>query len=253
VAGNYTGVSSQNASIQFTVSGAILDLLVVGEIDTTCTPGNWEYYLYGNVAGGLALDTAGKTHGSVAITTTNGNTGTLVVDATVDNAGRASGTMSLTMNVGGTGGPYSCSSGTISWTAGTGAAAPPAPQHAKPGHYVGTTAQGAAFVFDIVPSGSILLMNNLSFPELDEDCDPGQVHVAIYDFAFNGFLVDAAGNLRIHYETQETDFSRTFSVLGTVDANGHASGTINDQEAFPYGGTNWTCATRAVSWTASLQ
>jgi hypothetical protein len=138
--------------------------------------------------------------------------------------------------------------------AGTGAAARPAPQHAKPGHYVGTTAQGARIVFDIAPSGGLLVMNNLTFPELDEDCDPGQVHLALKDFNFSGssFLVDAAGSMRAVYRSNEPDFTRTFTVTGSIGPNGQASGTINDQAAFPYGGTNWSCSSGSVSWTASL-
>jgi hypothetical protein len=251
--GSYTGVSAQNASVQFDLSGDTLGTLTLGEIDTTCTPGGWENALYGSFSVGESLDASGKLHASIPVTTTSGSTGTLVVDITADASGKATGALSLTLTVGGTGGPYSCTSGAVTLTAGTGASAPAAPQHAKPGHYVGTTAQGAAFVFDVAASGTILLMNNLTFPELDEDCDPGQVPIAIKNFHFSNFLVDAAGNLRILYQTASPDFTETFAILGSIDASGHASGTINDKAAFPYGGTNWSCASGSVSWTASLQ
>jgi hypothetical protein len=251
--GTYTGVTGQNASVQFDLAGDTLGSLTLSEVDVTCNPGGWESALYGTFSVGESLDTSGKLHASIPVTTSSGNTGTLVVDITVDAAGKASGSLTLTMTIGGTGGPYACTSGAVALNAGTGASAPPAPQHAKPGHYVGTTAQGAAFVFDVAPSGTLLLMNNLTFPELDEDCDPGQVSVALKDFHFSNFLVDAAGNLRIVSQVQDPDFTETFAILGSIDANGHASGTISDKAAFPYGGTNWTCASGSVSWTASLQ
>jgi hypothetical protein len=255
ISGTYTGVSAQNASLQFDLHDGTLGSMTVGEIDSTCNPGGWEYALFGTFPVGRSLDDAGKLHASIPVQTSSGDSGTLVVDVTVDTTGRATGSLVLTMNVNDTGGPYTCSSGTVAWNAGTGASAPPAPQHAKPGHYAGTTAQGAAFVFDVAASGSVLVMKNLTFPELDEDCDPGQVHVALKDFNFSGssFFIDAAGSMRAFYRASDADFSRTFSITGSIGSNGQASGTINDQEAFPYGGTNWTCASGAVGWSATLQ
>jgi hypothetical protein len=107
----------------------------------------------------------------------------------------------------------------------------------------------------VAASGSVLVMNNLTFPELDEDCDPGQVHLALKNFNFSGssFLIDAAGSMRASYRSSDAAFSRTFSITGSIGSNGQASGTINDQAAFPYGGTNWTCASGSVGWSATLQ
>ena len=229
--------------------------MTVGEIDATCNPGGWEYALYGTFSIGGSLDAAGKLPRlDSARTTTSGSTGTLVVDITADTTGKATGALALTMTVGGTGGPYAC-------TSGGGVTSPPAPvrprrlRRSTPSRATtsGTTAQGAAFVFDVAASGTVLLMNNLTFPELDEDCDPGQVPIAIKNFHFgSNFLVDAAGHLR-------TSTRRGRRLHGDVrdprpiDANGQASGTINDKAAFPYGGTNWSCASGSVGWTASLQ
>jgi hypothetical protein len=255
MAGSYTGVSSQNASIQFTVSGSQLQTLVFGEIDGTCSPGGWEYAIYGDLGDTLTIDAAGKVHASIPVTTTSGNTGSVAFDATVDASGRATGSYTLTITVGGTGGPYACSSGAVTWTGGTGAAAPPPPQHAKPGHYAGTTSQGAAFLFDVAPSGSILMMTQLTFPELDEDCDPGQIHLAFTGFRFVNLLVDAAGNVREleRYDDDSTGFHETFSIVGAIDTSGHASGTINDAWTLPQGGTTYTCGSGPVTWTATQQ
>jgi hypothetical protein len=254
-AGAYSGVSAQNASLRFTVAGTQLTGLTFDELDATCTPGGDEFLLQVQLSGTVTLDTTGRGHAVVPVTTTAGDSGTVTFDVTIDTSGRATGSVALTITVAGAGGPYACSSGAIAWTGGTGAGAPAAPQHARQGHYVGTTAQGAAFVFDVKPSGPFLAMTDLTFPELDEDCDPGQIHLAFKEFHFSLLYVDARGNMRatLRFDDDASGFHEVFALAGAIDATGRASGTITDSWTFPSGGTTYTCGSGPVAWSATAQ
>jgi hypothetical protein len=259
--GHYSGATAQNAAISFdiaVVSGKIvLRGITVPELDETCEPGGGTI-AFSVAFGAFALhpDAKGRVHTRVSFDRGNAGRGTFALDATVTTAGHATGTLTDTELLNANGQTYACSSGSLSWTAGTGAAAVPLAPRPQPGHYHGTTSQGASIDLDVVSSGGVLYAQSLSLVEVDESCSPGQVPVALYNVSFGAapMLVDGRG--RLHFVFQQDPSSsldtsaRTFTIDASFDRAGHVFGTLVDHQVIPQDGGALTCDTGQVSWNA---
>jgi hypothetical protein len=261
--GHYSGATVQNAAISFdvvVVSGAVVVRgITVPEMDETCTPGGGAIAF--SVAFGtypLSPDAKGRVHTSLKFDRGDAGRGTFTLDAVVTAAGKASGTLTDTELLNANGQTYSCSTGTLAWTAGTGAAAVALAPRAAPGHYHGTTSQGASIDFDVVSSGGVLYAQGLSLVEIDESCAPGQIPVALYDVSFGDapMLVDGHGRLHVVFQQPASTLdpsSRVFALDATVDTAGHATGTLADHQVVAVDAAMLTCDSGQVSWNALRQ
>jgi hypothetical protein len=262
--GHYSGATAQNAAIAFdvaVVSGKlVLRGITVPELDETCDPGGGAVAF--NVAFGpyaLYPNAKGHVHTSVSFDRGNAGRGTFVLDATVTRSGHASGTLTDTESLNANGQTYACTTGTVAWTAGNGGAAVAVAPRAEPGHYHGTTSQGASVDFDLVSNGGVLYAQGFSVVEVDETCSPGQVSVALYNLSFGAspMLVDGRG--RMHFVYQQVPASsldmtaRTFALDAAFDAGGHAFGTMTDHQVVDEDTGPLTCDTGQVTWNAVRQ
>jgi hypothetical protein len=252
--GSYRAVTTQNATLTFDVvasdGGVALARVALAEIDETCQPGGWQWITSITLNGQVKVTAAGRFQLAIPVNY-DGGKGTLTLTGIIDSLGRASGTITNSAAITSGGRSFSCDSGTVGWTGGTGAGVPQQPQHARPGHYAGTTSQGAAIHFDVVPSGTILLLQNLSIVEVDESCEPGQVSHADTDFSFPGFngYVDASGHVRLRFFAD--DGSQPFQLDGLIDAAGRASGTFSDTATVDIDGKSYACKSGTQSWIAT--
>jgi hypothetical protein len=260
--GHYEGVTAQNAAIAFDVAvvggKVVLRGLRLPELDESCTPGG-DTIAFTNSFGAYALvpDLHGRIQAHFSFDRTGGGRGTFAFDAVVDASGHASGTLSdsESLNMGGV--TLSCATGTVKWTAGTGAAVihPPAPP--QQGHYHGVTAQGSSIDFDLGAIGGILYAQNLSFIEIDETCSPGQVSIALYNVSFGSTLMLVDGHGHLHFVFQQAATSsldpaaRSFTLDATFDATGHVFGTVTDESVLADLTGMLRCVSGQVAWSAT--
>jgi hypothetical protein len=262
--GHYDGVTAQNAPISFdvaVVSGkVVLREITVPELDETCDPGGG-VIAFSVSFGPFALHPDAKGHVNTSLSFDRGNTGrgTFVLDASVDSSGRATGTLVDKESLDANGQTYACSTGTLNWTAGTGAAAVPLAPRPEPGHYHGTTSQGASLDFDLVSNSGVLYAQALSVVEVDETCSPGQISIALYNLSFGAFPILVDGRGRLHFLFQQVPSSsldpsaRTFALDAAIDAAGHAFGTMGDHQVVALDTGALTCDSGQVTWNAVRQ
>jgi hypothetical protein len=246
--GHYIAVTAQNATIEFDITdnGAAISGFNFEEIDSTCEPGNVERAFFWN-GQSRPLDGSGRIDVTLRYTYTNGGGGSLRFVGAIETADRASGTLSQSETyTSGAGVTYSCNANTT-WAGGSGASAAQPAQHALPGHYVGTTSQGAALQFDIVPDTVGRLMKNFSFDELDGTCDP-ELSVTSTGGRFQDMFVDAVG----HQHSVFTQPDLVLTIDSTVDTKGHVSGTVLATMTYVEAGTTYACTTGLLTWTANL-
>lgn len=261
--GHYTGATAQNGAISFDVAIAsgkvVLRGITVPELDESCDPGG------GTIAFSVAFgsfplhpDAKGRVRTSLSFDRGNAGRGTFALDATVNASGHATGTLTDTESLNANGQTYACSTGSLAWTAGTGAAAVPRAPVPQTGHYHGTTSQNASIDFDVVSNGGVLYAQGLSFVELDESCSPGQVRLALYNVSFGAAPILVDGHGRLHFVFQQVpvsslDPARTFALDATFDAAGHAFGTATDQQVVAQDTETLTCDSGQVTWSAVRQ
>jgi hypothetical protein len=260
--GHYDGATAQNAAIAFDVAvvggKVVLRGMKLPELDETCTPGG-DTIAFSNAFGTYALvpDLHGKVHARFGFDRSGGGRGAFAFDGVVDASGHASGTLSDSESLNMNGVALSCSTGTVRWSAGTGAAVlhPTAPP--QQGHYHGVTAQGSSIDFDVTAIDGILYAQNLSFVEIDETCSPGQVAVALYSVSFGSTLMLVDGHGHLHFAFEELPASsldptsRTFTFDATIDSTGHALGTVSDQNVLADATGTLSCVSGQVTWSAT--
>jgi hypothetical protein len=260
--GHYDGATAQNTAIGFDVAvvngKVVLRGVKLPELDETCAPGG-DTIAFNDSFGAYALvpDLHGKVHARFSFDRSGGGRGTFAFDGVVDASGHASGTLSDSESLNMNGVTLSCSTGTVTWSAGIGAAAvhpTPPPQE---GHFHGATAQGSSIDFDLATIDGIRYAQSLSFVEIDETCSPGQVSIALYNVSFGSTLMLVDGHGHLHFVFQQLPASpldptsRTFTVDATFDSAGHVSGTVTDENVLvdPTGTLN--CASGQVAWSAT--
>jgi hypothetical protein len=260
--GHYTGATAQNAAISFDVvvtgGRVVLRTITVPELDEPCSPGG-DVVAFSIAFGSFPLYPAksGHVHMNVSFDRGTSGRGTFVLDGTVNAAGKASGTLVDTESLNSNGQTLACTTGTIAWSGGTGAASVKLAPRPQPGHYHGVTSQGASIDFDVVSNGGVLYAQGLAFVEIDESCSPGQVPIALYDVSFGTapMLVDGHGHLHFVYQQLPSSSldpgGRTFTLDGTLDPQGHAAGTVTDHQVLAEDTGPLTCDTGPVTWSAT--
>jgi hypothetical protein len=242
--GHYSAVTSQNTTFEFDLTDGLARDFRVSELDATCDPGA---FFTGNKAylnGTGQLDENGAFASTFLVVFTDGGTGTLNVNGKLTLAGAVAGTFTWTKNYVSGGTSYSCASGSVTWSGGTGASSTKAAGHAV-GHYAGTSAQGSAIHFDVITSNGFGYITQLAFNEIDVSCTAGYIGYATdYNAGAYTFFLTASGHM--HYASAGTTSS--IAIDAAVDGSGHATGTL--RVTFSQSGVD--CDSGPVSWSATL-
>jgi hypothetical protein len=247
--GDYVVRTSQGATVGFTVNDGVVGVFQLDEIDMTCTSSTGVSTFLSGWRGLRASDTADlAASGAFSLSTDlgfGGRTEHLTIQGTVTAAGTASGSLTWTDSYVASDVTYSCASGTVAWSGGAGAAAATPAAPPALGHYAGTTSQGSRVLFDATQPDAYTHVSGLYFDEIDTDCSGGYVGW-LKQVGFGTFFLSGGG--RFHYSYHRPDGTYDITVDGTLDASGHASGTV---DAVWVDSSGIRCASSPVPWTAN--